>query len=256
MRLNVHPFTLKIIHYRPRIVCFVGKKIWDIYASVCGKTATASLGSVEPGRSAVLAGSLDGGMEGDGGLDEFRVVVPIKQEVGREDLAVCVPIKQEIRSGRTDGLIVLQEPPDAFEGDFKPIIGGAEPDPTCRARDTQATAQPSTSAAVRSMSSSRQSRTRSGSAKALMDWHAPRPLRLPLPHQSITTSSMHKRQEYTYFWVTPSTSGLERTPVSSAHLRHGPLALCPRLRHASTHIIVRRVADRLRWRSWSPFSPR
>jgi hypothetical protein len=45
-------------------------------------------------------------------------------------------------------------------------------------------------------------------AKEKFDWTKPRPFRLP--HQT------DDGVEYTYFWVVPNTSGLERTPVSSA----------------------------------------
>ncbi|ORX39228.1 hypothetical protein BD324DRAFT_618904 [Kockovaella imperatae] len=40
--------------------------------------------------------------------------------------------------------------------------------------------------------------------KEPFDWHAPRPFRLP--HEN--------KEAYTYFWVTPNTSGLERTPLA------------------------------------------
>lgn len=44
--------------------------------------------------------------------------------------------------------------------------------------------------------------------KTPFDWHIPRTIRLP--HHSPSTGLLNG---YTYFWVTPSTSGLERTPV-------------------------------------------
>ena len=39
MRLNVLPFTEKLLGIRPGVVCFVGKKIWDVYESVVSKSA-------------------------------------------------------------------------------------------------------------------------------------------------------------------------------------------------------------------------
>ena len=48
----------------------------------------------------------------------------------------------------------------------------------------------------------RGAQTKKSQKTAAFDWHRPRPFRLP------------HRDGYTYFWVTPNTSGLERTPVS------------------------------------------
>ncbi|EIW66020.1 hypothetical protein TREMEDRAFT_65863 [Tremella mesenterica DSM 1558] len=42
MRLNVFQFSQKIILNRPKVVCFVGKKIWDVYESVVSKTAVST----------------------------------------------------------------------------------------------------------------------------------------------------------------------------------------------------------------------
>lgn len=39
MREAVLPFTRKLVANRPLVVCFVGKKIWDIFESVAGRTA-------------------------------------------------------------------------------------------------------------------------------------------------------------------------------------------------------------------------
>ncbi|KAK4687323.1 hypothetical protein P7C73_g2795, partial [Tremellales sp. Uapishka_1] len=39
MRLNTSRLLDKVLKYRPRVVCFVGKKIWDVFESVVRKTA-------------------------------------------------------------------------------------------------------------------------------------------------------------------------------------------------------------------------
>ena len=43
MRLNVLDLALKMQAHRPKVVCFVGKKIWDVYESVVVKTARPAL---------------------------------------------------------------------------------------------------------------------------------------------------------------------------------------------------------------------
>lgn len=220
MRLNVHPFTLKIAHHRPRVVCFVGKKIWDVYASVCGKTATAPPPKVADG---------GGDLEGE---REREICVPIKQEVvdtsgqGRDGLLRMpdppfVPVKVESESGSafsTDARHVALEPEGSFElaeEDIKPsaielgqTVGtGATQPPTTPINVNMIGEQP-----LQAPSTPARSK-----AKEQMDWHAPRPLRLPLPPRPSTSGNEDRRRaklEYTYFWVTPSTSGLERTPVS------------------------------------------
>jgi hypothetical protein len=140
MRLNVLPFTEKLLGIKPGVVCFVGKKIWDVYESVVSKSA--------------------------------RVV----------DTGQAVNVKEE-----QDDTTALSDPPPADEGqggDVKPTmidnpISGPAPTPRRR-----------TPAKV----------------KEKFDWTKPRPFRLPHP----TDDGL----KYTYFWVVPNTSGLERTPVS------------------------------------------
>jgi hypothetical protein len=147
MRLNVLPFTEKLLGFKPGVVCFVGKKIWDVYESVVSKSA--------------------------------RVV----------DTGQAVNVKEE-----QDDTTASSDPAPAQEGlvsneqgeDVKPAVVDnptAGPAPTPRRR---------TPAKV----------------KERFDWTKPRPFRLP--HQ--TDDGL----KYTYFWVVPNTSGLERTPVSPA----------------------------------------
>jgi hypothetical protein len=142
MRLNVLPFTEKLLGIKPGVVCFVGKKIWDVYESVVSKSA--------------------------------QVV----------DTGQAVNVKQEYEDSTT-----LSDPPPAEEGqggDVKPTMidnPTSGPAPTPRRRTP-------------------------AKAKERFDWTKPRPFRLP--HQ--TADGL----KFTYFWVVPNTSGLERTPVSPA----------------------------------------
>jgi hypothetical protein len=142
MRLNVLPFTEKLMGIKPGVVCFVGKKIWDVYESVVSKSA--------------------------------RVV----------DTGQAVNVKQEHEDSTT-----LSDPPPADEGqggDVKPtMIDNPTSGPTSTPR-----------------------RRTPAKVKERFDWTKPRPFRLP--HQ------IADGLKYTYFWVVPNTSGLERTPVSPA----------------------------------------
>jgi TDG/mug DNA glycosylase family protein len=137
-----------LMRYRPLIVCFVGKKIWDVYESVIAKKASA----MTPPRSNETGIKLD---------PEERVTTPIKTEPGSEDVST--------------------------ERNVTPFT-------------------PTISAEVRSTPS------RKSKAKVKFDWTQPRSFRLPHTSEGETT-------RYTYFWVVPNTSGLERTPVRlSIHL--------------------------------------
>jgi hypothetical protein len=142
MRLNVLPFTEKLLGFKPGVVCFVGKKIWDVYESVVSKSA--------------------------------RVV----------DTGQAVNVKEA-----QDDTTTLSDPPPAEEGqggDVKPtMIDNPTSGPTSTPR-----------------------RRTPAKVKERFDWTKPRPFRLP--HQ------IADGLKYTYFWVVPNTSGLERTPVSPA----------------------------------------
>jgi len=143
MRLNVLPFTEKLLGIKPGVVCFVGKKIWDVYESVVSKSAR---------------------------VVDARQRVEVKEE---QDTTTITPqaLAQEVVSG-------------GHGEDIKPTLVNnttSGPAPTPRRR---------TPAKV----------------KEKFDWTKPRPFRLP--HQT------DDGVKYTYFWVVPNTSGLERTPVS------------------------------------------
>ena len=145
MRLNVLPFTEKLLDSRPGVVCFVGKKIWDVYESVVSKSAKA--------------------------------VAPMPTTYVKEEQEDMGKIPNDAPAEET-GSRVQRE-------DIKPVMSDdptSEPGPAPRRRTP-------------------------AKAKEKFDWTKPRPFRLP--HQT------DDGVKYTYFWVVPNTSGLERTPVSS-----------------------------------------
>lgn len=154
MRLNALPFTEKLLRIHPRIVCFVGKKIWDVYESVIKKSARL----IDYGAASMVK-------------DE-------PAELGFIPAEENPNVKEEI----TD---------PAAEEDLKPeILDPTTPTPT-RAQGTPSRPRTRTPARL----------------KEKFDWTKPRPFRLP-------HTADNGQVRYTYFWVVPNTSGLERTPVS------------------------------------------
>ena len=143
MRLNVLPFTEKLLGIKPGVVCFVGKKIWDVYESVVSKSARVVDASQR---------------------------TEVKEEQGTTTISGPTPAEGLGSGGQGEDV-----KPDMIDN---PTSG---PAPTPRRR---------TPAKV----------------KEKFDWTKPRLFRLP--HQT------DDGVEYTYFWVVPNTSGLERTPVS------------------------------------------
>lgn len=140
MRLDVLDLTVKMQAHRPKVVCFVGKKIWDVYESVVIKTARAS------SRSNI-----------------------VKSEPQRVKLEVEAP------SGEVQDVKLGLE--EINEEIYPSPIVRSTPSPSPR-RIKKPPAGP-------------------------FNWHKPRSVRLPF----------QEGHGYIYFWVTPSTSGLERTPV-------------------------------------------
>lgn len=157
MRLNALPFTEKLLRVKPKIVCFVGKKIWDVYESVIRKTATTSTIAVSSETAAPDPGP-------SGGTNGQEALVKIEKDS-------------------------IPTPP------ITPIK--TEPDPD--ARLTSSTPRPPTT-------STNGRNRREKVEKTPFDWTQPRSFRLPHVQEGQAT-------DYTYFWVVPNTSGLERTPV-------------------------------------------
>jgi TDG/mug DNA glycosylase family protein len=155
MRLNALPFTDKLLRIKPKIVCFVGKKIWDVYESVIRKSARP--------------------------IDHARNSPVVKSEVQAFETA-AIPVPGVTTTSTCD---VKQEAPDQVES--KPIIRNTVPStPQSQSRGNRTPTRP----------------------KVRFDWTKPRPFRLPHGDDDSQVLS------YTYFWVVPNTSGLERTPVS------------------------------------------
>jgi hypothetical protein len=204
MRLNVYPFTLKLMEHRPRLVCFVGKKIWDVYESVAGKTATATA-------TVTASPTGKGTATGTGAITHFDPVTPVtpitpvKLEQAEEVLAdlECAPEQGHEDSSPT--IVKLEEgivpgyPPSTPSPSPGRVQPGVQPKPQRR---------PITPKSIQS-------------AKRTFDWTQPRALRLPLPPSGSARGKATANDvdvephSHCYFWVVPSTSGLERTPVSS-----------------------------------------
>ena len=149
MRLSVLPFTEKLLETRPAVVCFVGKKIWDVYESVVSKSAK---------------------------MTAPRPSMAIKEEV--EEAKPVLDASQTRVSGAVEEQEMVQRGEDIKSSNTEPAAGPTATGPITPRRRTPAR------------------------PKVKFDWTKPRPFRLP--HQD----------GYTYFWVVPNTSGLERTPVS------------------------------------------
>lgn len=147
MRLNVHHLTLKILANRPRVVCFVGKKIWDVYESVVSKTAGP----------AIAISKVEG--------REVKVEVGVEQPLPRE-----IEVKEEPEDDKR--LVKVGEKDEESNDDLKPDI------------------PPRLESAA-------------AAKKPTINWTHPRGFRL------------QNEMGFTYFWVTPNTSGLERTPVGT-----------------------------------------
>ena len=85
-------------------------------------------------------------------------------------------------------------------------------DPAAEEDHKREVLDPTTSTPTRAQGTPSRPRTRTPARpKEKFDWTKPRPFRLP-----HTADKGDGRVGYTYFWVVPNTSGLERTPVSLA----------------------------------------
>jgi hypothetical protein len=128
---------------KPGVVCFVGKKIWDVYESVVSKSARV--------------------------LDTSQAV-NVKEEQDTTRISVPASAVDMVSGGQGEHV--------------KPAVVD---NPTSGSTSTPRRRTPA-------------------KVKMKFDWTKPRPFRLP--HQT------DEGLKYTYFWVVPNTSGLERTPVS------------------------------------------
>lgn len=160
LRLSVLQLSRKIQRERPRIVCFVGKKIWDIYESVAGKTARTA------------------DVPDNGTSTTPQIAIKSEEDVNSDPNSPQAIV----------GLSVKEEPDDP---PMTPIA-------TSKTAPKPGTSRPAGSQTTKA---------------AEFDWTQPRRLRLP-----FLQDGPGNPLGYTYFWVVPNTSGLERTPVSDPPL--------------------------------------
>lgn len=227
MRLNVHPFTFKLLRFRPRIVCFVGKKIWDVYEAVAKKTAKVSPNggegngtdrsvTVEFGEigriAAITTIAGNNGFLGENGYEEE---VPLKVEDEMVEPVAKVESELSIR-GDASGGSPQRNSQEVMQVEVKPDLP----------------ASPTTPLRHGHLAASTASTPQRQSNASTMDWYKPRSIRLPLPPLENGSPG-----SYCYFWVTPSTSGLERTPVCHGNSRHIDLAADQLDGRTSQHIL-------------------
>ncbi|WWD21337.1 hypothetical protein CI109_105821 [Kwoniella shandongensis] len=181
MRLNVHNLTLKFVRYRPMVVCFVGKKIWDVYESVAGKTAKLAAAAA--------------GAEEEAAMEQKSLADEVKRELKEEEEEDDV--KPDLNEMSYDGVKLENE----VEHDLKSINDIKPPIPSLKPTE------------VRTPTKSPKAKTKTKAKTKIkpppFDPTQPRLYRLP--HFSLEQRYLIS---YTYFWVVPNTSGLERTPLS------------------------------------------
>lgn len=176
MKLNTINLLQKFIKYQPSVVCFVGKKIWDVFESVVGKTAKFD----KSVRQNVK-------LEGEGGNGEERG----DEDKGRS-VVLFAPTPER-------GKVKIESSELGVQSPLLPI--SASPSKT-----------PHLAAAQTTSPSPIKARARKGATKppkTPFSFSQPRALRISHPPEEN-----EGEVKYTYFFVVPSTSGLERTPVS------------------------------------------
>ncbi|WVQ74434.1 hypothetical protein IAR50_004035 [Cryptococcus sp. DSM 104548] len=164
MRLNTAQLLSKFVKYHPGVVCFVGKRIWDVFESVVKKTVFYGE-EVETMVKAEI-GTMEEGTE-----RKVSILTPQKKS------------KSRLKDGDYDS---LSEPLTAM-----PSIAVT---PIKRRLET-----PSSPASPRGK--------KSKSTKTPFSFSTLQSIRLPHAY------SPGGQRRFTYFFVVPSTSGLERTPL-------------------------------------------
>lgn len=181
MKLNTFNLLQKFIKYQPSVVCFVGKKIWDVFENVVGKTAEFDKGVRQKVK-----------LEGEGGNGE---------ECGDEDKERSVVL---LAPTPERGKVKI-EPSELV--DQPPLLpSSASPSKTAHLAPAQT--------ASSSLIKARARKGRTKPPKTPFSFSQPRALRISHPPEENGGEV-----KYTYFFVVPSTSGLERTPVSHGHNR-------------------------------------
>ncbi|WVQ63838.1 uncharacterized protein L199_001994 [Kwoniella botswanensis] len=189
MRLNVYNLTAKFLKYKPKIVCFVGKKIWDVYESVIKKTAIRSIGQK---------------MTSEKGLGTRAQV-----KVEEEDL-----ISSDINKITSSRRVKLESTDDPDQDSS--LSPAPEPEATVKVEEpgSERLVKIETDElnhSVHSASTSGKFSKRRMSKIIVEAFDATKPRIFRLPHHSIGNED--EVEGYTYFWVVPNTSGLERTQL-------------------------------------------
>lgn len=176
MKLNTINLLQKFIKYQPSVVCFVGKKIWDVFESVVGKTAEFD----ETVKQKVkLEGEVENG-EGSGDGGKGRSVVTLDPTPERGTVKI-----EPAELGDQPSLLPLSASPSKTPQLTPAQTASLSP---AKARAKKGAIKP---------------------PKTPFSFSQPRALRIPHPPEENGGEI-----KYTYFFVVPSTSGLERTPVS------------------------------------------
>ncbi|WOO84882.1 G/U mismatch-specific DNA glycosylase [Vanrija pseudolonga] len=258
MRLAVAPFSRRVASHAPRVLCFVGKGMWDTFAGVVGKTAFVADERDDALRDPANGddeevdeleddvkdeGAPDGAEAEEDELDE-----DVKPDVDEEEAAVVnAPRPREplflprdetpmvVTYTLSNGTVKREHPDD--EDEAKPTAeelegdagdAGAEPDedepeskPTAEELEEMAINDaPSPLTEVGSPTpppppNPASARRRAPAAKAPpFSYDGPQRFRLPVDAADW---------KYTYFWVVPNTSGLERTPLAEQIVLFGKL---------------------------------
>ncbi|TXT09088.1 hypothetical protein VHUM_02562 [Vanrija humicola] len=247
MRLAVAPFTRRVASHGPRVVCFVGKGIWDIFAGVVGRSAVVA---EERGDVSLPNGEVEGDELEDDVKDEAEAEADeldadddddVKPDLADEEAATNDPLflprdatPKVVRYTLSNGG-VKREPPD--EAETKPTaaeLDGVAGEAAHEPEDTKPTADDLEEMAANDAPSSPLTEVGSPTpppppapppARAPARRQAPRkpppfsydgPQRFRLPLDDAAWP-------YTYFWVVPNTSGLERTPLAEQIVLFGKL---------------------------------
>ncbi|WWD06816.1 hypothetical protein V865_004911 [Kwoniella europaea PYCC6329] len=189
MRLNVYNLTAKFLKYKPKIVCFVGKKIWDVYESVIKKTAIRSICQK---------------MKSEKGLGTRAQV-----KVEEEDL-----ISSDINKITSSRRVKLESTDDPDQDSS--LSPAPEPEATVKVEEpgSERLVKIETDElndSIHSASISGKFPKRRMSKIIVEAFDATKPRIFRLPHHSIGNED--EVEGYTYFWVVPNTSGLERTQL-------------------------------------------
>lgn len=198
MRLAVAPLVGKLVTLRPKVVCFVGKKIWDIFATVVGKPAKererARAVEERKRQQEEQKVKLEAGKEAKVTMFTLQDGV-VKMEPEEEQVEPRGEVKEETELdikpevgdavGRLSAAVTPRKPKPKLEP-FVELVSPRRATPSASGRSTPSTPK----------------------SKAAAIFDRPQRLRLVLP------SGPDAKVDFTYFWVVPNTSGLERTPLS------------------------------------------